>query len=283
MQKQEVIDTLKNLASKNKEKEYLTLKEIRAIPKLDYYIQFYFKGLANALLAAELPSSKLAAAMKITNEDLLSYLKELRGKLGRDPKIWDLTNDNDVYKRYSKYKISWVIYRKRFGGFKKAIELAGSSSIKKDDSKDLKFPKPKKIFLEQAAKINVIAELLYREFQIEDILIDAESDILAIKNSKFFWFRVKYKDFSDYQKIKIAKSSFEKSVIEEVRYIFVLLSDAKRDFLIVPYNIIGNWIAKKIIDDAGDSYIMDIKIKGKKYALKGKLLNTYLNNWDNIK
>lgn len=130
MTKNEVINKLKTLALQFKNKKYLTLKEVRSVPKLDYYIQFHFRKFGNALQAANLPSSKLAAGMKITNEQLLDYLVGLRNKLGRTPKVWDFTDDNDIYKKYSEYKISWSIFKTRFGGLKKAVELINEDTTK---------------------------------------------------------------------------------------------------------------------------------------------------------
>ena len=174
MTKNEVINNLKVLASRFKNKKYLTLKEIRSIPKLDYYIQFHFRKLGNALQVANLPSSKLAAGMNITNEQLLNYLVDLRNKLGRYPKVWDFTDDKDIYKKYSKYKITWSIYKSRFGGLTKARELTG---MQKDKTKEYKTRSaegnfgegeetlPKNRFWGEAAELHVLAELLYRQFQ----------------------------------------------------------------------------------------------------------------------
>lgn len=291
MIKDEVINSLKTLASQFKNKKYLTLKEIRSVPKLDYYIQFHFRKLGNALQAANLPSSKLAAGMKITNEQLLDYLVDLRTKLGRNPKVWDFTDDKDIYKKYSEHKITWSIYKSRFGGLRKAVELIDgditkttkSGKANKSKSDNTEFSWERRRFWGEAAEIHVMAELLYRGFQAANIPVDEGLDILAVKKNRTYYFQVKHKDLSNNQAIKITKSSFEKTGGGEVYYIFVLLSDNNRDFLIIPYHIMNDWIREKIVEDTSDGYLLNIKKQENHYKLKEKTLNNFLNNWEDIK
>ncbi|MFH1388949.1 MAG: hypothetical protein ABIG86_02945 [Patescibacteria group bacterium] len=294
MTKDEVISNLKTLALRFKNKKYLTLKEIRSVPKLDYYIQLHFRKLGNALQVAKLPSSKLAAGMKITNEELLNYLVDLGNKLGRNPKVWDFTDDKNLYKKYSYYKISWSIYKTRFGGLRKAIELidkgatkttkvAKTSVINKNKADNSEFLWEKRRFWGQAAEIHVMAELLYRGFQAANIPVDVGLDILAVKKNRTYYFQVKHKDLSNNQAIKITKSSFEKTGGGEVYYIFVLLSENNRDFLIIPYHIMNDWIREKIVEDTSDGYLLYIKKQDNHYKIKEKMLNNYLNDWEDIK
>ena len=294
MTKNDVINKLKLLASRFSDKKYLTLKEIRSVPKLDYYIQFHFRKLGNALKAASLPSSKLAAGMKITNEELLNYLVDIGNKLGRNPRVWDFTDDKDIYKKYSEYKISWSIYKTRFGGLRKALELIGKDTTKaakaarigdtnKNKTDNSGFLWEKRRFWGQAAEIHVMAELLYRGFQAANIPVDVGLDILAVKQNRTYYFQVKHKDLSNNQAINITKSSFERTGGGEVYYIFVLLSDDKRDFLIVPYHIMNDWVREKIVEDTNDGYLIYIKKTGNHYMLKEKVLDNYLNNWEDIK
>jgi len=145
---------------------------------------------------------------------------------------------------------------------------------------------PKNRFWGEAAELHVLAELLYRKFQAANIPVDVGLDILAFKNNKTYYFQVKHKDLSNNQAIKITKSTFEKTGSGEVYYIFVLLSEEKRDFLIIPYHIMNDWIREKIVEDTDDGYLIYIKhIKGKdkQYMLKEKVLDNYLNNWEVIR
>src|SRR3990170_4522824 len=121
MKKEEVIKILRKLASELEDKKYLTLKDIRSVPKLDYYIHFHFRGLGNALRAANLSSSKLASSMSIKSEELLNYLRALRDKLGRNPTVWDIQDDEQLYKKYAINKFSWSILKSRFGGLRRAL------------------------------------------------------------------------------------------------------------------------------------------------------------------
>ncbi len=288
MDKNEVISHLKKLASELKTRKYLILDDLRKIPKLEFYMQFHYRGFANALKAANLPSSKLAAAMRITNEELLDYLRDLKTKLKRNPKVWDFTDDNELYKKYSDYKISWSIYKTRFGGLREAIKLIEKDTTKKEDeTKDLiektNFLGGKGRYWGEAAEIHVTAELLYRGFQAANIPVDEGLDILAVKDNNTFYFQVKHKDTGNNQAIKITKSSFEKTGRGNVYYVFVLLSNDKRDFLIIPFHIVNDWIREGIAEATEDGYMIYIKVRDSKYYLKEKGLDYYLNNWDLIK
>ncbi|OGK46781.1 hypothetical protein A3A93_04005 [Candidatus Roizmanbacteria bacterium RIFCSPLOWO2_01_FULL_38_12] len=294
MDRQKVVENLKKLASQLKTKKYLTGEDLKKIPKLNYYTSFHFRTLANALKAAGLPSSKLAAAMNTSNEELLQYLKDLNRELGQIPTVWHIQHDEKLYKKYSNEKIVWSLYKSRFGGLTKARELAGikdkslffkeakSASNQQENDENL----PKNRFWGEAAELHVLAELLYRKFQAANVPVDVGLDILAIKNNKTYYFQVKHKDLSNNQAIKITKSSFEKTGSGEVYYIFVLLTDKKRDFLIIPYHIINDWIREKIIEDTDDGYLIYIKHNKngeEHYVLKEKMLDRFLNNWEIIR
>jgi len=308
MDKQEVIENLKKLASQNKTKKYLIGEDLKKIPKLYYYTTFHYRTLANALKLAGLTSSKLAVSMNISNENLLNYLKDLYKELGETPTVWHIQHDKKYYKKYSDEKIVWSLFKSRFGGLTKAREHASikdNTPLVKEkkivlDNKDDEENLPKNRFWGEAAELHVLAELLYRKFQAANIPVDVGLDILAIKNNKTYYFQVKHKDLSNNQAIKITKSSFEKTGSGEVYYIFVLLTDKKRDFLIIPYHIINDWIRQKIVEDSDDCYLIYIKHtklitdnyiiyekyiknKNKQYVVKGRTLENYLNNWDVIR
>lgn len=287
MDKNEVVSNLKKLASQLKTKRYLTLEDLRQVPRLEYYVQFHYRGFANALKAANLPSSKLAAAMRITNEELLDYLRDLRARLKRNPKVWDFADDNELYKKYSDYKISWSIYKTRFGGLREAVKLIEKDTIKIEDevkvSEKSEFLGGKGRYWGEAAEIHVTAELLYRGFQAANIPVDEGLDILAVKDNNTFYFQVKHKDTRNNQAIKITKSSFEKTGRGNVYYVFVLLSNDKREFLILPFHIVNDWIREGIAEATEDGYMIYIKVRDSKYYLKEKVLDYYLNNWDLIK
>lgn len=294
MEKSEVISNLQKLAEELKDKKYVTSEDVRSIPKLDYYVGVHFRTLGRALKAAGLPSSKLASSMSVSNEDLLKYLKDLEKDLGHTPVVWDIDHDKNLYKKYSDTKFSWSLYKTRFGGLLKAKELAGVGksglqvtklSQPKGDSEadESDYTEQKNRFWGQAAELHVTAELLYRGFQAANIPVDVGLDVLAVKDNKTFYFQVKHKDLKNNKAINLTKSSFDKRGGGDVYFIFVLLSDDKREFLIIPFHIVNDWIREGLADDTDKGYLVYIKKENGNYKLKDKILNSYLDRWEDIK
>lgn len=295
MQKEEVIGNLKALTSRLGHKKYITLKDVRSVPRLDYYIHLHFRRLGNALKAANLPSSKLAASMSIKSEDLLNYLRDLRNKLGHNPTVWDIYDDEEIYKRYSESKFTWAIFKTRFNGLRKALEQMGLKDMRdinsnnkitvseKIESIDPEFFHEKNRFFGKAAELHVTAELIYHGFQATNIPIDVGLDILAIKKNKTFYFQVKHKDLDSNERISITKSSFNRSGGGDVYYVFVLLSNKKRDFLIIPFHIVNDWIRVGLAEEKEKEYLFFIKKGGNHYKLKDVILDKFLDRWEDIK
>lgn len=294
MTKDEVVQSLKNLSIQQKQKKYLTLQDVRKIPRLDYYIQLHFKRLGIALQVAGLPSSKLASSMKISSEDLLKYLNELRIEVGHNPKVWDIYRDKTVYKKYSESKFSWSILKTRFGGLTKAIELmekkyeleGKSDKVQNSNNKAVKnsdYFQDKSKFWGEAAELHVTAELLYRGFQAANIPVDVGLDVLAVKDNKTFYFQVKHKDLGGNHPIKLTKSSFDRSGGGNVYYIFVLLSEKKREFLIIPFHIVNDWIREGHAIANDKEYLIYINQKDGKYKVKDIVLNNYIDRWEDIR
>lgn len=293
MTRDEVVTNLRVLASKLDHKEYITLKDVRSVPGLDYYIQLHFRRLGNALQVANLPSSKLAASMNIKSEDLLNYLRDLRDKLGRNPKVWDIHDDKEIYKKYSGKKFSWAILKTRFNGLRKALEqmeLKNGKSNRTTLSEKIEIEKEnpdffqnKNRFFGKAAELHVTAELMYRGFQAANIPVDEGLDILAVKSNRTFYFQVKHKDLNNSEQINITRSSFERRGGGDVYYIFVLLSGDTRNFLIIPYHIINDWIRGGLAEEKGNGYSFLVKKEGDHYKLRDVILDNYLGRWENIK
>lgn len=291
MTKDEVISNLKTLSSQLPQKKYLTLEDVRKVRKLDYYIQVHFRSLGKALQAAGLPTSRLAASMNITDKELLNYLKDLRYELGHNPKVWDIVEDKELYKKFSSHKISWSIFKTRFGGLTKAIELIGPEGSKSKNSiQEATFESDNPDFFEfknkfygKAAELHATAELMYHGFQAANIPVDIGLDILAVKKNKTFYFQVKHKDLGRNDPIKITKSSYEKSGGGDVYYIFVLLSEEKRDFLIIPFHIVNDWIGTGLAIDNNKEFLIPIKKRNGSYMLKDLVLDKYLGKWEDIK
>jgi len=294
MKKNEVIANLKKLSLELKDKKYIVAEDVRSVPKLGYYIWVHYRTLGKALQKAGLPSSKLASSLSMRSEDLLKYLRELQKELGRTPTVRDIEQDKKIYKRYAGKKFSWKIFKTRFGGLKKAREIAElgvtndisstkALTPKKDEAEDFEFIQEKKRYWGQAAELHVVAELLYRGYQAANIPVDVGLDILAVKKNKTYYFQVKHKDLSNNKAISLTKSSFVRTGGGNVYFIFVLLSDKKREFLIVPFHIVNDWIREGLAGESDKSYLICINKDNGDYSLKGKSLNKHLNGWKDIK
>lgn len=297
MNKDEVISQLKSLAFRLKSNEYITAKDVRSVPKLSYYVFRHFRTLGNALKTAKLPSSKLASSMNIKSEDLLSYLKDLSERINHSPTVWDIESDESVYKKYSEKKFSWKIFKTRFKGLRKAreqMELEDTKNnwnrstlaektkieIEKDNPE---FFQNKNRFFGKAAELHVAAELMYHGFQAANIPVDEGLDILAVKSNKTFYFQVKHKDLNNNEQIHITRSSFEKRGGGDVYYIFVLLSDKIRSFLIIPFHIINDWIRVGLAEEKEKGYSFFIKKNGDNYWLRDVPLDKYRDRWEDIR
>lgn len=296
MDKKTVINHLKELSARIGQNKVITQTYVRTVPKLDYYISLYFGKLANALGEAGLPASSLAKKMNVTNEKLLKYLKKLQSKLGRKPTTLDVTRDKKIYKEFADDKFSPHIFKTRFQGFRNALKQLDSlrnvvnsqtvdASGQKAETDNPEFFQNKPRFYGKAAELHVTAELLYHGFQAANIPVDEGLDILAVKRHKTFYFQVKHKDVgnNNNESIKVAKSSYEKRGGGDVYYIFVLLSKKKREFLVVPYHIIDDWIRTGLVEEKENGYLFSIRKDDDEYKLKDLVLNKYLDGWDNIK
>ena len=295
MEKEEAIEKLKIIQSRlKKDQPYITSKIVQSSTELSpYWITKRFRTIGRALRAAGLPSSHLAASIGATKEELLNYLKELRDKLGHPPRAADFDEDEEIYKKYSNHKFSWKIYSLRFGGLKQANKLVEMSDLK--DRKEIKTVETekeeeviddKKRFWGRAAEYQALAELLYRGFQGHEIPVDQGLDVFAEKNNKLYHFQVKHKVLSDGRPISLTKSTFEKTGGGDVYYIFVLLSEDKREFLVIPYHFVDHWIRDGVAIDSGKDYLFYIQKRDGKYKFKDVddvNLNSFLDGWRYIK
>lgn len=294
MTRQEVIDHLKKLSLKVGFDNHIKQKDIRTVSKLGYYIAYHFGTLGNALTEAKLENraSSLALKMSVKNEKLLEYLQELKNSLGKNPTEMDITRDREIYKIFSNKKFSYKIFRTRFGDLKKALEKLGQdknvyhetkATTQNLEKENPEFFQNKNRFYGKAAEFHVTAELMYRGFQAANIPVDEGLDILAVKSNKTFYFQVKHKDLNNHEHIHITKSSFERRGGGDVYYIFVLLLNEARNFLVVPYHIINDWIRAGLVEERERGYSFFIKKAGDIYKLRDLDLNKYLNRWEDIK
>lgn len=289
MTKEELLVRLKKLAQRLGTRT-IKQRDIKS-DGLEYWIRKHYRYQAEAITDAGLIPTGLAKKMSITEEELLEYLKDLKSK-GKKPTTMDIARDG---------KFSWKIFKTRFGSFKEALEqldqqenidtnrkdneYKSNTNREKDDSETFN----KNRYYGRAAELHVTAELIYHGFQAGDIPIDEGLDILAVKNNKTYYFQVKHKDLGNNQSVKITKSSFEKNSAGDVYYIFVLLSDDQRRFLIVPYHRINDWKEDGWLSEEEMAYLLKIKENNGRFKIINKDNNNELDvtrftdTWDQIR
>lgn len=287
MTKDEVIDRLKELAVKLGTPR-ITQKEIRSVNGLEYHLRIHFAGLAVALKEAGLEPSSLAVKMNTTNEELLNYLLNLGKKIGKRPTVFDVKRDK---------KFSEVIFKKRFGNIEKAYKLAINES--KPQTKNEKgetfledFPY-RSLFWGKATELYIVAELMYRGFNSSLLPVDLGVDVLAIKDSKTFYFQVKNISFDKVasRTIPITTSSFSKNQSSNMFYVFVLQRGQKKNVLILPYQRMHELMRKKLISFNEESKDFSICISLNDEVVNIHLpsdrskfedVSSYLDDWDVI-
>lgn len=289
MTKDEVLTKLKELSIKLRSPR-LTQKEIRSVKGLEYHLRVHFTGLANALKEAGLQPTPLAEKMNTSDQELLDYILKLSKKIGKRPTVFDLRRDG---------KYSEVIFNKRFGasGIQKAHTLA-INEIKTQPTKEEKeiplkdFPN-KPLFWGRAGETYIVAELMYRGFNASLLPVDLGVDVIAIKDSKTFYFQVKNINFDKVvsRTIPITTSSFSKNQSSNMFYVFVLQRGQRKNVLFLPYQKMHELISKKLIVFDKDSKDFSICI-----SLNEKVVNiclptdrtkyedvsSYLDDWDVI-
>lgn len=289
MTKDEVLNQLRELAIKLRTPR-LTQKEIRTVKGLEYHLRVHFNGLAIALKEAGLQPSLLADKMNTSNEELQNYVLNLGKKIGKRPTVFDIRRDG---------KYSEVIFNKRFGrnGIQKACELA-TNEIKTQPISEEKeiilqdFPN-KPLFWGRAGETYIVAELMYRGYNASLLPVDLGVDVIAIKDSKTFYFQVKNISYDKVSSrtIPITTSSFSKNQSSNMFYVFVLLQGQRKNVLILPYQKMHELISKKLIlfDSENKDFSICIAINEKVVKIclptdraKFEDVSSYLNDWEVI-
>lgn len=286
MTKDEVINKLKELAIKLHTPR-LRQKDIRSVKKLGYYISIHFKKLAPALKAAGLNPTPLAVKMSVSDKELLSYLLGLGKKIGKRPTVMDIKRDG---------RFSEKIF-KRFGNIKKAYELAinesKSQAIKEDKEVYLEDFPNRPVFWGRAAEMYIVAELMYRGYNSSLLPVDLGVDVIAIKDSKTFYFQVKNISFDKVasRTIPITTSSFSKNQSSNMFYVFVLQRGQRKNVLFLPYQKMHELINKKLIlfNKENKDFSICISLNDKVVNIhspsertKSEDVSSYLDDWDVI-
>lgn len=290
MTKEEVTKIVKELYKKKG--KYLVGADLKKAGIAYQFRVCFGKKLAPGLKLLGIPSSPLAEKYSITKEQLGEYLRELGVKLGDVPDTFDITQDIEIYKKYASKRFSHKIFQERFGGFPQALEYAGftknsrghlTNKKQADENIQNKFTN-KGRFYGEGAEYHVVAELLYNGFQASNIPVDEGLDVLAFKNNKFYYIQVKHKNLNNNKPITFKRTSHEITGGGDMYYIFVLLSENVRKFIILPWHMVDNWITQGSIKlNAGNEYEVDIRFIDEEYRIKDIPLTKYLNKWEIIR
>lgn len=274
-----------------KKGKYLIGKDLEKAGIANQFRLHFGKKLALGLKSLGIPSSPLAEKYSITIEQLGEYLRKLGAKLEHVPDTFDIRTDNEVYKKYTSKRFSHRIFKDRFGSFPKALKYAGfkedsrgyqTDKNKISENKQDKFTN-KGRFYGEGAEYHVVAELLYNGFQASNIPVDEGLDVLAYKNNKFYYIQVKHKNLDNKRPIIFKKSSHEING-GDMYYIFVLLSENIRKFIILPWHIVDGLISQGLIKlNPDNEYEIYIRFVDEEYKINNTSINKYLNKWEIIK
>lgn len=144
-------------------------------------------------------------------------------------------------------------------------------------------------YIGKAGEYLVCSELLFRGFNASIMSVDTGVDIVATKESRLYGVQVKtarLNKFNTYV-FDVRKVSFERHNSGSTFYIFVLHSEKKTNFLILPYFEIEKKVHDKAILEVGHGlrYRINIKLRNNSVYL-GTLdheMNYFLNNWSVLK
>lgn len=308
MTKEEVISTLQHI-SKETGAPYLTKKDLRKTPGLEYNIYMHFENLAQALREAGLESSALAKKMATTDEELLMYLFDLGRRKNKTPSTLDVNRDR---------KYNYSIFLRRFGSIKDAYKLAKQkfepenippkTDIDSKDNDNIKVNKAdidekistqpikefeyKGNFYGVAAENLVVSELLYRGYEAYLINVDLGLDVMAQKDGKTYYFQVKNVSFdkSNTRAVPITKTSYLRNKSNNVYYFFIMQRDLVRDYIIIPQLKLLEFEGKGLIntEEEGKLNLTFTKEKSDyliKFSSEAENLDAYTNRkaWDYLK
>lgn len=144
-------------------------------------------------------------------------------------------------------------------------------------------------YIGKAGEYLVCSELLFRGFNASIMSVDTGLDIVATKENRLYGIQVKtarLNKFNTYV-FDVRKVSFERHGNGNTYYIFVLYSEKKANYLILPYFEIEKKVHDKAVLEVGHGlrYRINIKFRNNSVYL-GTLdheMNYFLNNWSVLK
>ncbi len=144
-------------------------------------------------------------------------------------------------------------------------------------------------YIGKAGEYLVCSELLFRGFNASIMSVDTGVDIVATKESRLYGVQVKTARLNKFNMyvFDVRRVSFERHSSGSTFYIFVLYSEKKTNFLILPYFEIEKKVHDKAILEVGHGlrYRINIKLRNNNVYL-GTLdheMNYFLNNWAVLK
>jgi len=208
----------------------------------------------------------------IHNLTLEEFTKKLNAAL--------LANTKIEKPKFTKVKNAKGAYKKGFYRLKRVIKQP-----------DL-FPTPEPLqtddtgYIGKAGEMAVMAELLFRKFNVAMMTVDKGIDIVAANDvGKYFHIQVKTTGGNDgvYQ-FSIKRKAFDASNAGNTFYIFVMRSIARSDYLILPNPILASYIGIDVVkgvDTLGVKVSYDSKTK--KYTLNSKVdITVHVNKFAQI-
>lgn len=144
-------------------------------------------------------------------------------------------------------------------------------------------------YIGKAGEYLVCSEMLFRGFNASIMSVDTGVDIVATKESRLYGVQVKtarLNKFNTYV-FDVRRVSFERHNSGSTFYIFVLYSEKKTNYLILPYFEIEKKVHDKAILEVGHGarYRINIKLRNSNVYL-GTIehkMNYFLNNWSVLK
>lgn len=144
-------------------------------------------------------------------------------------------------------------------------------------------------YIGKAGEYLVCSELLFRGFNASIMSVDTGIDIVATKENRLYGVQVKtarLNKFNTYV-FDVRKVSFERHNSGSIFYIFVLYSEKRTNYLILPYFEVEKKVHEKAILEVshGLRYRINIKLRNNSVYL-GTLdneMNYFLNNWSSLK
>lgn len=208
----------------------------------------------------------------IVNLTLEEFTKKLNSSL--------LANTKTEKPKFTRVKSAKGVYRKGFYRLKRIIKQP-----------DL-FPTPEPTqsedtgYIGKAGEMAVMAELLFRNFNVSMMMVDKGIDIVAANDvGKYFHIQVKTTGGRDgYYLFTIKRKAFDANNAGNTFYIFVIRNPNKSDFLILPNAILASYIA---LDVVRGSESLSLKVtydsKTKKYSLNGRVdITVHVNKFAQI-